>query len=133
MPRTRRRISLVLVAVCGALAACVHENPLISDLAQANLEKRGAALFAENCADCHGAHGEGSKDAPAIVGPGALPRDPRPGARKRTGRFDTIDDISRFVRTSMPADAPGLLSSTEYDAVVAYCLSANQLAARDRH
>jgi mono/diheme cytochrome c family protein len=37
----------------------------------------GAALFARECVRCHGRHGEGIADAPAILGPGALPEYPR--------------------------------------------------------
>src|SRR5690242_1695526 len=37
----------------------------------------GAALFAEQCARCHGRHGEGIADAPIVLGPGALPEYPR--------------------------------------------------------
>ena len=34
---------------------------------------RGARLFASECARCHGRHGEGMGDRPAILGPRALP------------------------------------------------------------
>ncbi len=89
-------------------------------------------MFSEHCARCHGGRGEGTVDGPVLIGRTALPHAPRSGARVRTTRFDTIDEISNFVRENMPADAPGTLRPDEYDAVVAYCLAANQVSAHER-
>jgi mono/diheme cytochrome c family protein len=36
----------------------------------------GAGLFETQCASCHGEHGEGRGNVPAIMGPGALRRQP---------------------------------------------------------
>lgn len=49
-----------------------------ADLARAReVTSRGAAVFAHDCASCHGRRGEGVADAPPIMGPTALPEYPR--------------------------------------------------------
>src|SRR5438309_1551831 len=48
------------------------------DLARAQGQaNRGATVYANECASCHGARGEGLASSPAIMGPGALPEYPR--------------------------------------------------------
>lgn len=88
---------------------------------------RGGQLYAANCAGCHGRGGEGSDKAPAVVGQGALPLDPRPG-QKRASQFRTALDVFSFAKQTMPPDAPGSLSDDEYLAIVAFALSANGVA-----
>ncbi len=87
----------------------------------------GAMLFADNCARCHGAAGEGTERAPRLVGlaEGALPLDPPATATVRTTQFVTVGDVATFAATNMPADAPGSLSVDQYLAILAFDLSAN--------
>lgn len=73
----------------------------------------GAVLFAENCAKCHGADGQGTAKAPALVGDEAL------------GRFATAQDVFDFASEAMPADRPGSLEDDEYWAILAFALVAN--------
>jgi cytochrome c len=89
----------------------------------AEAAERGAALYGEKCASCHGDAGQGAK-APAVVGKDALPLDPRAGS-KRKGQFKTAFDVFQFVKTAMPGDAPGSLSDDEYRAIIAFDLKAN--------
>jgi mono/diheme cytochrome c family protein len=85
----------------------------------------GTALFAANCASCHGAAGMGTFKAPPLVGPRALPLNPPPGARIRTRPFHTAKDVLDFIRVNMPLNRPGSLSPAEYDAILAFALEAN--------
>src|SRR5438105_13818670 len=72
----------------------------------------GAAVFADVCARCHGAAAEGgegpSLDRPTLAG------------------YRSADRLFRFVRISMPDDAPGSLSQQEYYDVVAFLLDMNE-------
>lgn len=52
----------------------------------------GGELFQSNCSECHGAQGEGGV-GPALAG--ALER------------FETVDDVARFVSTGVPGRMPG--------------------------
>lgn len=88
---------------------------------------RGAGLYATHCAGCHGDMGQGTSQAPRLVGlaEGALPLDPPPGAMVRSAQFVTAGDIATFAATNMPADDPGSLATDEYVAILAFALFAN--------
>ena len=94
---------------------------------------QGEALYAQQCASCHGPHGEGKSPLyPRLVG-----RDPRAA----TFAFATDPSLSRtigdywpyattvfdYVRRAMPLSAPGSLTNDQVYAVTAYLLAANQV------
>jgi S-disulfanyl-L-cysteine oxidoreductase SoxD len=113
-----------LIFLFAALAtACGASNDNIPDTPQSMVE-RGAALYAANCAKCHGDSGQGTDQAPPVVGPEALPLDPRPGA-VRDVRFRTALDVFQWVRVAMPGDDPASLTDDEYLAIMAFDLTAN--------
>ena len=87
----------------------------------------GQELYGKQCAGCHGGSGEGTAEAPAVVGldKGALPLDPPASAKYRKSQFKTVADIASFVVSSMPPKAPGSLSEEEYYAILAFDLKAN--------
>jgi len=86
---------------------------------------RGGEVYADRCSTCHGKSGEGTADAPAVVGAGALPLDPPSGAKVRKSQFVTAADVAKFVTENMPADAPGSLGNEDYFSVLAFDLKAN--------
>lgn len=87
----------------------------------------GAKLYAENCARCHGDHGQGTDKAPRVVGldKGAFPLNPPPGAKLRKTQFRTAADIAKFASKNMPADKPGSLPEWQYWDILAFALKAN--------
>lgn len=86
----------------------------------------GAEVFENRCAKCHGDAGQGSDDAPPLVGPGALPKSPRPDAVRQT-EFRTAMDIAAFATKYMPPSESARKKMKEHDywAVLAFALSAN--------
>ncbi|HVR19407.1 MAG TPA: cytochrome c [Polyangiaceae bacterium] len=94
----------------------------------------GQKVYGAKCAGCHGNSGEGSKDAPAVVGldKGALPLAPPPTSKYRKTEFKTVADIADFVVKSMPPKAPGSLSAEEYFAILAFDLKANGIDLGDK-
>jgi cytochrome c len=88
------------------------------------LVAKGGKLYGEKCAKCHGDAGQGTDKGPAVVGEGALPKEPRPGA-KRQVVFSTAYDIGAWAMEHMPADNPGSLAPEEYLAILAFDLEAN--------
>jgi cytochrome c len=86
---------------------------------------RGAQVFGQSCAKCHGASGQGTDKAPALVGQGALPLDPPAGRKFRKARFRTAQDVAAFVVPNMPPPPAPRLSGPEAWAVLAFALSAN--------
>lgn len=87
----------------------------------------GGKVFSNRCASCHGDGGQGTSKAPALVGPGALPKSPRPEAKFRKTEFRTAMDVAGFVTQNMPPKAEVRKQMTEQDywAVLAFALSAN--------
>jgi mono/diheme cytochrome c family protein len=80
--------------------------------------KRGASLYAADCAMCHGAKLEGDS-GPSLAGKDFL------------GRWDgqSAADLLDIVANQMPLSSPGSLKPDEALAVVAYLLHGNGFAA----
>jgi quinoprotein glucose dehydrogenase len=76
---------------------------------------RGAKLFADGCARCHGASMEGLDVAPALTGPRFL------------GNYlgQPAAALSSRIRTSMPLDMPGSLGLQASADLTAAILAAN--------
>jgi len=91
--------------------------------------ERGGEVYAANCARCHGDDGRGTGKAPPVVGPDALPLEPRTDS-DRHGEFRTALDVAQFVTANMPpkASARARLSEHDYWAVLAFDLTANGVA-----
>ena len=85
--------------------------------------QRGTPVYAQSCARCHGAMGEGGT-APKLIGPGSLPTAPARGQRVRTGAFNTAMDLGMFIKTHMPDGGPATPPS-DVAAVLAYLLKSN--------
>ncbi len=126
---------LTLVMACGGGNA-ENGQPATPTAAQpqpggattfADQVSAGQKLYADNCASCHGAGGEGSSKAPKVVGvnAGALPLDPPPGSKYRKNQFHTAADVAGFVVKNMPPNAPGSLKESEYWDILAFDLHAN--------
>ena len=94
---------------------------------------RGAKLYADDCASCHGANGEGTRGAPPVVGKDALPLDPRPTQKYRKTQFHTALDVAGFVTKNMPPKNPGSLKESEYWDILAFDLKANGVPVAGKH
>lgn len=93
----------------------------------------GARIFAQQCAACHGAEGQGLEPLYPLL----ISRDPRgegfefasdPKIPRSIGNYwahaTTLYD---YIRRAMPLYTPGSLSADETYAVVAHLLAANQI------
>jgi cytochrome c len=120
---------IALSAALLALACRSDSEPEPADQDAADQIARGAVVFSKSCAECHGTSGQGTDEAPPLVGAGALPLHPRPG-QKRAAPFHTALDVATFVTQNMPPKAAKLppLSEADYWAVLAFALSANGVA-----
>jgi mono/diheme cytochrome c family protein len=76
---------------------------------------RGAQLFQQSCAVCHGASLGGLGEAPALVGAQFI------------GDFNglTVGDLFERIRTTMPLNNPGGLTREDYAAILAFMLKSN--------
>jgi S-disulfanyl-L-cysteine oxidoreductase SoxD len=81
--------------------------------------RRGAGLYRQECASCHGEKLEGRGQAPPLVGADFT----------MDWNGMTVDDLFEKMQTSMPADQPGHLSREQNATLLAYILNANQFPA----
>jgi quinoprotein glucose dehydrogenase len=79
--------------------------------------KRGATLYAENCAACHGDTLGGNDPIPALSGSDFL------------GRWKNVGELFDKTSTSMPAMAPGSLTGAQVADVIAHMLAVNKYPA----
>jgi S-disulfanyl-L-cysteine oxidoreductase SoxD len=91
--------------------------------------RQGEAIFAANCASCHGVYGEGKPKDRLVGGVGTL-RDKKP--EKTVGSFwPYATTLFDYVRRAMPLNAPQSLTADEVYAVSAYVLFLNGIVPRD--
>ena len=122
------RNTLIALSFTFIFAACVNSSRETKPPATfAEQVAHGQTLFANNCAKCHGDSGEGTEDAPRLVGlkEGALPLDPPASRKVRKSRFVTVADVAEFAMANMPPKKAGTLTADEYLAVLAFDLKAN--------
>lgn len=91
----------------------------------------GAPLYAQKCAMCHGARGEGLGPYPQLIG--AAPRDgfpfgTDPKIPKTIGNYwPYATTVYDYVHRAMPFNAPGSLTPPQAYALTAFLLAENQL------
>ena len=88
---------------------------------------RGATIFAEQCASCHGDKGHGGIGDRLVGGQGTL-ASPKP--IKTVGSYwPYAPTLFDYIRRAMPMNAPQSLNDTDVYAVSAYVLHLNGLLA----
>jgi mono/diheme cytochrome c family protein len=120
--------SLALAAAVGCATTQPNTTAEPSGAPQtfADQVAAGQALYGKNCAECHGAAGQGDT-APRVVGlkEGALPLEPPADRKFRKTRFVTVADVAEFAVANMPPKKGGSLTADEYWAILAFDLHAN--------
>jgi mono/diheme cytochrome c family protein len=119
MPMTIHRVfrSAALGAALLGLAAAAHAAaagaPKLYTEAQA---EKGAAVYAQDCAGCHGADLQGAS-GPAVAGTAFL---------NKTKTLEwSVENFRHVVTSTMPRSNPGSLSDEQYADVIAYLLAAD--------
>lgn len=126
--KTGAAIAIAGVMLAGVFfsSARAHQAPAAGD-AQSSLDgvytdeqgKRGATVYAQECASCHGSTLEGGEMAPPLAGAAFM--------SNWTGL--TAGDLFERIRISMPDGNPGKLSRQQNADVVAYILSVGKAPA----
>src|SRR3954463_10354230 len=92
---------------------------------------QGLLVYAQKCASCHGAKGEGIAPAPKLIG-----RDPRTGfpfgrdaklVRTVGNYWPYPTTLYDYVHRAMPLSAPGSLTPNEVYSAVAWILAQNEI------
>jgi cytochrome c len=85
--------------------------------------EKGKAVYAAQCARCHGATGREGPEEPLVGGIGSL-TSPKP--QKTVGSYwPYATTLWDYVNRAMPFDRPGVLSPDDVYAVTAYVLQLN--------
>jgi hypothetical protein len=129
---TARKATLLLTLGVATAFGCAHEGggaaPATASAAGAAdavaQAEAGGPLYGQFCAKCHGDSGQGTDQGPPVVGPNALPLDPRPTAQYRKTQFRTAKDVFDFVGANMPPKGPKP-TLDQYLAILAFDLKAN--------
>jgi polar amino acid transport system substrate-binding protein len=120
---TRALVTAVLLIATVFTAAAAVLSASASHAARAiafsDQTDRGRTVFANACAKCHGAQGQGD-EAPRLIG-------------TTTGlpEYKTAQGLFDYVSSQMPNDTPGSLKPEEYWDVLAYILDANKMLPPD--
>lgn len=120
-------MKITAVALLGLAAVALSYSALWAQTTRsvwdgvytAEQANRGAALYSENCAMCHGDSMGGGDEAPALAG----------GEFLSNWNGLTVGDLFERIRISMPADRPGKLNRDQVAAILARLLAANQFPA----
>jgi mono/diheme cytochrome c family protein len=107
-----RTLTLGSLIVTMALAG----GALTLAASSASAQVDGAALFATECARCHGDGLEGG-EGPPLAGPG-----------NAIATYGTAGALLQYVMENMPNDQPSTLSPGDYSAVVSFILSNHGVA-----
>lgn len=89
--------------------------------------ERGKAIYAAQCARCHGATGREGPEEPLVGGKGSLTtKKPEKTVGSYWPYATTLWD---YVNRAMPFDRPGMLPPDDVYSVVAYVLQLNEIVA----
>ena len=127
MHRQRYGLTRVTIIITATLAIASFATISSAEKTKAGKPQAdvGAKLYGQHCAVCHGDAGQGTKNAPPVVGKNALPLDPPAAAKVRKMQFHTAQDVAEFVAKNMPANKPGSLTTDQYYDILAFDLKAN--------
>jgi cytochrome c len=127
MHRQRYGLTRVTIIITATLAIASFATISSAEKTKAGKPQAdvGAKLYGQHCAVCHGDAGQGTKNAPPVVGKNALPLDPPAAAKVRKMQFHTAQDVAQFVAKNMPAKKPGSLTTDQYYDILAFDLKAN--------
>ena len=121
------RKALLLAALPLIACAPIQTPPAVPGLERSTLDgvftaaqaTRGAAIFAANCARCHGGDLKGKDDAPNLVD----------GATLKEFSGDKLGALYVLISSEMPFDKPASLAPASYADVTAFLLAKNGLPA----
>jgi len=107
-------LAAAVASLCGQPAGSVWDGVYSEEQSG-----RGRALYAKECASCHGSTLSGGETAPPLTGAAFL--------ANWSGL--SVGELFERIRVSMPEGRPGTLSRQQNADILAYILSVNQFPA----
>lgn len=105
-------LGTILIAPLS-LRAQSSEKSIWEGVYTAPQAERGKQLYGENCSRCHGQTLDGSDEAPSLKG----------AHFTSSWNGQTVSELVRRIKTTMPFDNPGKLGSGKSTDIAAYILS----------
>jgi cytochrome c len=102
-----------LLITTSPLKAQSTERSIWEGVYTASQAERGKQLYGENCSRCHGQTLDGSDEAPSLKG----------AHFTSSWNGQTVSELVRRIKTTMPFDNPGKLGSAKSTDIAAYILS----------
>ena len=115
----RARKSVAMGAMALGLLRAQGPASVWDGIFSAEQAGRGAPLYRQECASCHGEKLEGRGQAPPLAGSDFT----------MDWNGMTVGDLFEKMQTSMPADQPGHLSREQNLTLLAFILNANKFPA----
>jgi quinoprotein glucose dehydrogenase len=112
-------MKLAAFLTLAALAAAFSPRSVWDGVYTEEQARRGAALYARECAACHGTALTGGEEAPPLSGGGFV----------ANWNGLTLGDLFERTRTTMPQNDPGKISRQQHADILAFILSANKFPA----
>jgi cytochrome c len=114
-----RRLSSVVICVVFLIPFSLLCRPAGEGVYTKQQAARGQALYAEECAKCHGENLSGGDDSPELAGATFMSR----WKGKKLGVLFTL------INKTMPTDDPGHLSTRQSADLTAFILNSNSFPA----
>ena len=110
------KILTTILIMAGLTVAAQDSRTVWDGVYTEQQSTRGESVYAEACANCHGAELEGIDMSPALSG----------STFNSNWNELTMGDLADRIRISMPADRPGTMTRAQIADVMAYMLKANR-------
>jgi len=111
-----QKSKFILLMIPCALWAQDDSHSVWDGAFTAEQSARGAKLYAQNCASCHGTSLTGGESAPPLTG----------GAFSSNWYGLTVGDLFERIRNTMPADRPGRIQRQQNADILSFILSMNR-------
>jgi len=116
LPTASRLIIKLALIFAAALLTAQTTRSVWDGVYTSEQAARGSALYANNCASCHGTALGGGESAPPLTG----------GEFFSNWNGLTVGDLFERIRISMPADRPGRLTREQDADILAYMLRVSE-------
>ena len=111
--------AIAVLLLLSSVSNSQQAGSIWSGVYSADQARRGEVVYTETCLACHGQDLGGNSNSPSLKGMSFM----------FLWEGKTLGEFYEKIRSEMPTDRPGQLSTAEYLSVVAYILEQNSFPA----